>query len=147
MDKYAKYDEILNSEKTVAIILIMLIVITMIALIIFGLKIKLKYITSGAIIVGLIGTIFMYLVGVFPYDKDINENAYETYVGEFIIEDYFSTNRGRSYVIIKCNENTHSLRYEVLCDVPNFELYTIYEGSFTVSQNSKCLMDIDINAT
>ena len=144
MDQYSKYNAMLNNEKTVAITLIVIIIIIMFGLIIFGLKMKIKYITSIAIVGCIIGSVFIYLVGIFPYDKDIRENAYETYTGQFTVEDYFSTNRGRCYVIIKYPESSRSFRYEVLCDTPDFELYTTYKGSFVTSKNSKCLVNIDI---
>ena len=144
MDQYSKYNEMLNNEKTVAIILIVIIIIIMFGLVIFGLKMKIKYITSVAIVVCIIGSVFIYLVGIFPYDKDIRENAYETYTGQFTVEDYFSTNRGRCYIIIKNPKSSHSFRYEVLCDTPDFELHTTYNGSFITSKNSKCLVNIDI---
>ena len=87
----------------------------------------------------------MYFVCIYPHEKDINENAYITYTGNFYVEKCYFVNRGGSYIVLKYEDSTKATRYKVLCDVSCIENDTQYYGTIVYSQRSKCLLDIDVN--
>ena len=72
----------------------------------------------------------------------MQETAYEVYAGEFYVEEYYSVNRGGTYILISCDGKNNATRYKVLCDVTDIENDKIYNGTFVYSENSKCLVDI-----
>ena len=105
---------------------------------------KYKKIAIVILVVSILILSLMYFLCIYPYEKDINEKAYVTYTGNFYVEECFFVNRGGSYILLKYEESNNSIRYKVLCDVSSIENNTEYVGTIVYSQNSKCLIDIQL---
>lgn len=123
-------------------IIIFIAVVTLV-LIAVCLKIKYRKMAIFTLIGGIVISAALYFTSIFPFQMDVQKEAYITYSGEFYVEECYSSNRSGSYILIRYGEENESARYKVLCDVTEIENATLYQGTFVYSKHSKCLVDIE----
>lgn len=141
MEQYAdKLEKIMRLNMGMAALML----VAMLVLVVFCLKFKDTRMAIVSIVGGIAIVLAMYCFCLYPYQKDINEQAFITYHGEFVVEDYYYVGRGGAYILLQCPEEQKSVRYQVLCDVPEVENGRVYQGEFVYSKRSKCLLNIEI---
>ena len=154
MAQYTEYASVLESCLKGRIMIILLIwsllIVTIVALLYSDRKEGKKYKNDtkksifSIILLGVIGSLAVYFTSVFPIQRDIRENAYETYTGEFYVDECYGS-KTNVYITIKCGDQNKVKRYTVLCDVKEVENYTTYNGIIVYSKHSKYLLNIDLN--
>ncbi len=142
MDKLEKYNETLSEYMTFNIWIIIFIALALAALIVVSIIFRLKRCSVVLTIAAVLIILGSYLFCIFPYQRDITEESYEIYEGEFYVESCYFVTRGGTYIIIRHNDSEKEIRYKVLCDVEKIEDDTVYNGKFVYSKHSKCLVDI-----
>ena len=146
MSKSVLYAKLLKEYITLPVWLIIIISAIMFTLMVICLKIKYRKMAIFSLIGGLILSVAVYVTSILPFQRDIQEEAFITYSGEFYVEECYSLNRGGTYILIRYGEENESVRYKVLCDVTEVENETGYNGTFVYSQHSKCLVEIELQA-
>lgn len=141
------YAELLSNYLKLPIALLWIVVALSLVLIAICLKVKYKRLAVFTLVGGIILSITIYFTSIFPAQKDINENAFVSYSGEFAVEECYTVNRGGTYILIKCGEQDDSMRYKVLCDVKEIKDNTNYYGKLVYSKHAKCLVAIEIQAS
>ena len=140
------YAELLSNYLKLPIALLWIVITLSLILIAICLKVRYKRLAVFTLVGGMILAITIYFTSIFPAQKDINENAFISYSGEFVVEECYSVSSGGTYIIIKCDEQDDAMRYKVLCDVNEIDNNTSYNGTFVYSKHSKCLVAIEIQA-
>ena len=144
MESLEQYNEMLRNCADFGRGFQVFIVIFSIACLIVCLRLEWK---NGVIMItafcvfGLIGT---YFFEIYPYEKDIEENSYIVYTGEFYIEGFYF-NGGKSLVYIEYPDKDKIIRYRRLCDNTNIDIETWYEGTLVYSKRSNCMVDIIVD--
>ena len=140
MENYEQYNELLQRPLLLWRGFLVAEVIIFLGLLIFCLKYKIKNGPILMVIIGFILALTIYLFLILPFQKDIEENAYTTYTGEFyVVGSYFSN---ASYIEIQFPDQEKSVRYHLLCDNSYIDDHTQYEGTLVYSTRTKCLVDI-----
>ena len=142
MNPYLEYDQKLLDYISFSKWIIAAVVVVTLGLILLCIKVKYKKMAVVALVGGVAISLIAYAFCVYPYQKDINNQSYVTYTGEFYVEEYYSVNRGGTYILISCDSQNNATRYKVLCDVSDIENDKTYNGTFVYSESSKCLVDI-----
>ena len=137
------YAELLSNYLILPMTLLGIAIALSIILIAICLKVKDKRLAVFTLIGGIILSIAIYFTSIYPGQKDINENAFVSYSGEFLVEECYSVSSGGTYILIKCGEQDDALRYKVLCIVNEIKDNTTYQGTFVYSKHSKCLVAIE----
>ena len=140
------YAELLSNYLKLPIALLWIVIALSLILIAVCLKVKYKRLAVFTLVGGMILAITIYFTSIFPAQKDINENAFISYSGEFVVEECYTVNRGGTHILIKCGEQDDSMRYKVLCSVNEIEDNTTYNGTIVYSKHSKCLVAIEMQA-
>lgn len=139
MEKYDYYNELLEFPLLMGKIALWFLII-IIGSLILCLKYKMKdmAIVTVTVFTALIIICCVFLI--YPYQKDIEENAYTFYTGEFyVVRSYFSNG---NRVEIKYPDRDKSVIYRVFCDDSFIYSETQYEGTLVYSTRSKCVVDI-----
>ena len=154
MDQYSRYTSALEScmqSYTHVIVLIWgLLLVTIVALLFISRgegkkgKTQTGKTIFGVLLIGVIVSLIVYYLYIFPIKKDIQETSYETYTGDFFVEEYYGS-KTHVYITIKHSNQNKAKRYIVLCDVKEVENYTTYNGIIVYSKYSKYLLNIDLN--
>ena len=145
-DNLSIYSDKLYSQIKVGIIIISLIVILIVLAFIWMIKNKLLQ-RNTAIILSvscLLLATLIYLFEIYPLQKDINQQSYVVYEGNFYVKECKSANRAGTYIYIKSSNSSNVIRYKVSCDVDKINNNTSYMGKFVYSKNSKILVDITV---
>ena len=139
------YEAVLRNHMNfnVAVSLIILAIFLIIAVCVLSL-VKDKKIALSSLIAGIVISLIVYFTSVLPYQMDINEKDYIVYTGEFYVEEYFSSNRTETYMVISI-PNEASIRYIVACEADGVEKDTSYYGTFAYGKRTKALVDIEID--
>ena len=86
----------------------------------------------------------IYFLKILPVQKDINQQSYIVYDGEFYVKETKTANRSGTYIYIQSSKDSSPIRYEVLCDINKINNDTTYTGYFVYSKHSKIIVDIRI---
>lgn len=146
MNPYELYAELLTNYLKLPIALLWVVIALSILLIAICLKVQNKKLAVFTLLGGIILSIAIYFTSIYPGQKDINENAFISYSGEFVIEECYAVSRGGTYIFIKCSDQDNAIRYKVLCNVNEIEDNTTYNGTFVYSKHSKCLVAIEMQS-
>lgn len=141
-----KYEEQLTSYAKIGISIIIIILIIFSILFLMFLKnggLKDKGLLIGLFSFLVIG-IMVYITSVLPYNLDIKQHAYETYQGNFYIEDYYYATSSGTYILIRRNDENFSIRYKAPPDLSEIKPNNTYTGEFTIAKNSKVLLEIKV---
>ena len=104
------YAELLSNYLILPMTLLGIAIALSIILIAICLKVKDKRLAVFTLIGGIILSIAIYFTSIYPGQKDINENAFVSYSGEFLVEECYSVSSGGTYILIKCGEQDDALR-------------------------------------
>jgi hypothetical protein len=146
MNNAELYSQQLLDYIKLPIVIIIFVAVVTTTLIAVCLKIKYRKMAMITLIGGIVISAALYFTSIFPFQLDVQKEAYITYSGEFYVEDCYSVNGGGTYILIQYGEENESVRYKVLCDVTEIENETVYNGAFVYSQHSQCLVDIELQA-
>ncbi len=141
MENYNHYNELLQGEVFMGKIVLMFVIIVIIGVLILCIKYKLKNMSIVTMITGAAMILICCIFLIYPYQKDIDDNAYTVYTGEFYVVDSY-TDKGGRYVRIKYPNQKENVRYQLLCNDSFSEDETEYEGTIVYSTRSKCIVDI-----
>ncbi len=141
MESYNHYNELLQSEVFMGRIVLAFVMIVIIGVLILCLKYKLKNMATATVITGAAMILICCIFLIYPYQKDIDDNAYTVYTGEFCVTDRY-TDKGGVYIMIKYPDQKKNVRYQLLCSDPFSDDETEYEGTLVYSERSKCIVDI-----
>ena len=143
IQKYTEYAERLS--RYFKLPLIVLCIGLFVLVISFFVVIKLKCLKTMSIIlitclrVGLFG----YYFRVYLYQKDIKNNDYIEYTGEFYVESYYYATKSGLFILIKTPNDEKPVKYRAYGNI-DVDNETSYYGKFVVGKNSKALVDISI---
>lgn len=138
---YTEYAEILFKYTKLPMVAIYIGILILVILSIVA--IKLKYFKKFLIwiIAGVMIVLFAYYFKVYIYKKDINNNDYIEYTGEFYIEDYYYATKNGLFILIKTPEDEKSIKYKAYGNI-DIDINTTYYGTFVIGKNSRALVDL-----
>lgn len=146
MEEFLIFNNKLNSYislySTILVILLIVFCLMVFVVLKFVKDIKLAIITAS---VGVVISLCVYSFCIYPIQKDLNDQSYITYEGEFYIEEFKTMNRTSTYVFIKTPENEKAIRYTLVGDISNFENHLNCKGKFVYAAKSKFLLEVSIN--
>lgn len=144
IQKYNEYAGILSKYIKLPIIVLCIGLLILVVLLFVAIKLKCLKSFSVWLIIGVLIASFAYYFRVYVYQKDIRNNDYIEYTGEFYIESYYYATKSGLFILIKTPEDEKSIKYRAYgnIDVNN---KTSYYGTFVVGKNSKALVDISIS--
>ncbi|MGN1446208.1 MAG: hypothetical protein ACI4WV_07915 [Eubacteriales bacterium] len=92
-------------------------------------------------LIGVVVSLIVYSIYIFPVQEEIQENEYITYTGEFYVEECYGS-QTRTYITIKYGDQNKITRYTVLCDLKGVEDNKFYHGVIVHTKYSKYLLNI-----
>ena len=138
------YNDKLKDFIHLGIIIMVFIIVVFIALAIWTCKDSGK-LAVISLLAGLCLSLLAYFTSIFPFQRDINNQSYIEYTGEFYVEKHFATNGGGPYIFIKTNDDKKIVRYNLKCDANNIDFETTYYGTFIYAKNSKTVVNIEVD--
>ena len=144
--EYNDYSEkLIQYIKSNVMILIIVVCIFVIFSFILYLLFKEKKIFIYLALSAVLLCLFVYITSIFPYQYDIKNNGYEEYIGDFFVEqsNYYGSRGGPSYILIRTNNKTKSVRYIYAIDSIDVKDNTYYHGKIVWSERSKVLVDFN----
>ncbi len=141
-----KYAEQLSGYSKLAtgimiVIFIVFLIMLLVCVIIGAIKERSIKITLG---IFLLLPIVVYVTSVLPYRLDIKQQSYETYQGEFYVEKYYFATRSGTYILLKTENDSQSIRYKAPGNLEGIEDDTYYNGEFVIAKHSKTLVDMSV---
>ena len=138
-------DKLYSSIKFSIVMIFLIIVIVLVALLLMNKNKLLERNTAIILCVcSLVLSASIYFLEILPVQKDINQQSYIVYDGEFYVKETKSANRSGTYIYIQSSNDSSPIRYEILCDINEINNDTIYTGYFVYSKHSKIIVDIRI---
>jgi len=138
-------DKLYSSIKFGIVMIFLIIVIVLVALLLMNKNNLLERNTSIILFAcSLILSASIYFLEILPVQKDINQQSYIVYEGEFYVEEIKTASRSGTYIYIQASNDSTPIRYEVSCDVNEINNDTSYMGYFVYSKHSKIIVDIRI---
>ena len=144
MENNQQFSKLLQGYVSFATWILVFIIVVVLLLFIFCLFVKYKRMAILTIFVGFLLCLVYCCFCIFPYQKDIKDEAYITYTGDFYVQECYFVNRGGNYILLSYDGLDKVVRYKALCDVSLISDDTVYNGTIVYSHNSKCLVDIQI---
>ncbi len=143
-NNYSSYNENLKQLLKFNYTVVIIITIVILGVTLYLLKLKCK----KEAFIGLCGCLIIVAIilisSILPYHRDIKENAYFVYEGEFYVEECYYSNRSATYILIKTNDSEHSKRYKIICNTSCINNDTYYMGSFVCAKHSNTIVDIKL---
>lgn len=139
---YMQYGQKLSSYMRAPIVMLIIGLGILLVLAVLAMKCKFFKELRVYLVLGILALIVGYFMGVYPYHRDISTNAYQTYTGEFYVEEYyFSTNSG-VHLLIKFPDSEKSIRYRAPGDIETIKNNTTYDGILVYGKLSKGIVEI-----
>lgn len=140
--KYVEYAAKLSNATIPPICIIVVSCLAFLVIAILFARIKEAKDAFGCIVCGILISLLTYFTSIYSFQKDIRQNAYISYTGEFFVEDYYAVKGGGEYIILKTSENGKETKYHYLCDSFLVEAGESYYGTIVYTKYSKSLVDI-----
>lgn len=139
---YMQYGQRLSSYMKVPIVMLVIGLGILLVLAVLAFKFKFFKEIRIYLVLGILALMVGYFMGVYPYQQDISTEAYQKYIGEFYVEEYyFSTNSG-VHMLIKFPDSEKSIRYRAPGDIEGIENNTTYYGVLVYGKYSKGIVEI-----
>lgn len=139
---YSSYEQMLRAFMKVPITMLIVGVLVLLGLSIFAVKFQFLKDIRMFLLAGIVVLVAGYFLGVYPYQRDIATQAYEEYIGEFYVEEYyFATNSGVN-MRIQFPGQDKSIRYKASGNLENIESDTTYKGVVVYGKHSKAIVEI-----
>ena len=141
IQKYDEYAEILLRYIKLPKIAICIGLLVLFILLFVAIKLKCLKSFSIWLIIGLLTVLLAYYFSVYTYQKDIKNNDYIEYTGEFYVESYYYATKSGLFILIKTPEDEKPIKYRAYGNI-DINNKTSYYGTFVVGKNSKALVDL-----